>query len=304
MNDITKYHVIDLRSSREGCRVLLGSLHLPAKDWKDRSLELPPRNHKFSILYSSVDPESATCASMVKERFESDVHLVVDTSNEIISTAFWDSFPSDRICIGGAAGSDIETMIAASEMKLWRPSSFVYVFLDSLNKWREGGSTSSLRILDIGCGTGRNAIYISQALHSSLIVAIDNRRSMIEKAEKFVQRNKAESQVTCKIADIDGFIESSTDKNELFDVALFMRFVHKGALTKIRKVMKPKGIIVVEAFHTLSLHPSDDSQKIKEGEVAEILRKSQPSGDVTLLFEKVFEIEDSRPVLCVACSVD
>jgi SAM-dependent methyltransferase len=299
-----QHPVIDLRSSREGCRVLLGSLHLPAKDWNDRSLELPPRNHKFSIFYSSDDLESTTCASMVKERFDADVDSVFDVNNE---SAFWEKVPSDLICIGGAPGSDVELKIATYEKRLWQPSSFIYVFLDSLNEWREKlmwSSTSNLRILDAGSGTGRNAVFIAQSLQSSHITAIDNRRSMIEKAEKFIRRNKVDNQITCKIADIDDFIRSSSDVEEdLFDVAIFMRFVHKKALSRIRRIMKPTGIIIVEAFHISSIHPSDEDQKIKEGEVQALL-KNQSGQDVTLLIEKVLEIEDKRPVVCVVCSLN
>jgi hypothetical protein len=67
--------------------------------------------------------------------------------------------------------------------------------------------------------------------------------------------------------------------------------------------MKPTGIIIVEAFHISSIHPSDEDQKIKEGEVQALL-KNQSGQDVTLLFEKVLEIEDKRPVVCVVCSLN
>lgn len=296
------YPVIDIRHSRDGNPVLIGSLHLPAKEWSDRSLELPPRKHKFSILFSSKDEESVVCAAMIKDRFGTDVAFSINTDDKIESELFWASFPTDLITIGGPPGSEIELSLSTKEQRLWQPSSFLHEFLDSFKMWT-GSSTIDNRpyhILDAGCGTGRNAIFLAQSIASSIIVAIDNRRSMIEKAEKFTTRCEVKDQVQCKIADIDEYIVSfSNSNNHLFDIVLFMRFVHKSALSKIHTLLQRDGIVVVEGFHVSSPHPTDDNQKIKEGEVSQILRNS--CKDVIVLLEKIIEIEDMRPVLVVVC---
>jgi len=296
------FPVVDIRQSQEGNRVLIGSLHLPAKDWSDRSLELPPRKHKFSILFSSKDEVSVVCAAMIKDRFGTDVAFSINTDDEIESELFWASFPSDLITVGGPPGSEIELSLSKKEQRLWQPSSFLHEFLDSFEIWTGSSQIDNRKchILDAGCGTGRNAIFLAQSIVSSKIVAIDNRRSMIEKAEKFITRCKVKDQVQCTIADIDEYINSfSNSNNHLFDIVLFMRFVHKSALSKIHTLLQRDGIVVVEGFHVSSPHPTDDNQKIKEGEVSQILRNS--GKEVTVLLEKITEIEDMRPVLVVVC---
>jgi len=296
--------VIDLRRSRDGNRVLIGSLHLPAEEWSDRSLELPPRKHKFSILFSSKDEESLVCAAMIKDHFGADVAFSIDIDDEIESELFWASFPTNLITIGGSLGSEIELFLSTKEQRLWQPSSFLHEFLESFEMWTASSQIQNrqFHILDAGCGTGRNAIFLAQSILSSIIVAVDNRRSMIEKAEKFVKRSKVKDQVQCKIADIDEFIDSFSNSNDfLFDAVLFMRFVHKSALCRIHTLLKLDGIVIVEGFHVSSPHPVDDNQKIKEGEVPQILRNS--GKDVIILLEKIIEIEDKRPVLLVVCKL-
>lgn len=325
---LTPAPVVDLRgaAARAGRRALLGALHLPAADWADRSMEFLPRWRPFALIVSRRDAASERRARLVAEHFGAPLE-VVDADAELDAgggdeaaagaAAAFEAFvaraPPERVIVAGEAAADAED--ARRQPRLWEPSPLLQVLLERRAEWLAAGT---LRVLDAGCGTARNAVFLALALADAHVVAVDNRRAMVEKAAKFVARSgvsdtAARGAVEVVLGDIVGFIDDAAtarggseagggheSTEPRFDAVLFMRFTHKAAIARAPSLLRRGrgGVIVVEGFHVSARHPTEREQLLEEGEVAELLR-SADRAEVETLLEQRAEAEDGRPMLHV-----
>lgn len=100
---------------------------------------------------------------------------------------------------------------------------------------------SSSRILDIGCGTGQTAAFISNHYHCH-VSAIENNKVMLEKAkERF-------SSVSMPVTIMEGKAETLPFEDNYFDFILsesVISFTQQPlALTELKRVLKPNGILL------------------------------------------------------------
>ena len=97
------------------------------------------------------------------------------------------------------------------------------------------------KVLDIGCGTGRTACYISKK-YGCQVTGLDRHPLMIEKANRRSQRNN------CTAGFIQGDALSMPFQDNDFDVvlaeslAVFLPI--KPLLSECRRILKPEGLMV------------------------------------------------------------
>jgi SAM-dependent methyltransferase len=293
---------------------------------------------------------------------DADAFAAASAASAAAAAAAFEAFlaraPPERVRVVGAPGVAAED--ARHQPRLWRPSPLLEAALEQRGGWladaaaRAGAgagvgagaaAAAPLRVLDAGCGTARNAVFLALRLAGATVVAVDNRRAMIEKAAKFAARSGCGAgAVECVEADICAFINAAlarrgdaagvdadvgavagartaTDADpgaattaeadtgakagadaELFDVALFIRFTHKAAFERLPRLLRRDALVAAEAFHTSAAHPSDRSQQLAEGELAELLSASGRAAVETVL-ERLASAEDGRPLLQSVCRV-
>jgi S-adenosylmethionine-diacylgycerolhomoserine-N-methlytransferase len=83
-------------------------------------------------------------------------------------------------------------------------------------------------VLEIGCGTARNLLCITQLYPTARCFGVDVSSAMLETARASIARRGAEAQVQVALADATGF-----DPQSLFGVARFDRVVISYALSMI-----------------------------------------------------------------------
>ena len=106
------------------------------------------------------------------------------------------------------------------------------------------------RVLDMGMGEGRNAVFLATKGHQ--VIGIDISSVAVEKANALAQEHSTE---------IKGVVASLDDyqiKNESFDVILSFYYVDRNLIEKMKKWLRPGGLIFYEA-HTV--------EKLKEGKL-------------------------------------
>ena len=101
-------------------------------------------------------------------------------------------------------------------------------------------------IVDIGCGTGRNTLYL--ASKNFEITAIDNSPKAITKLKSKLKEIKPTLKVDTKQSDMTKL----PFKNNSFDIAMAWRIFHlgkkefrKSAIKEMYRVLKPKGYAIV-----------------------------------------------------------
>lgn len=269
-------------------------MHIPASSYADRSLEFPPRNNPLILLVDT----SSLCQNLlehIRTNFltEDIVKVLEDTPDEALWLSPESIIPREAIVQNTPYPLDIQP-------QLWKASPLIEQLCSPTlwkewieSRWRPGKIPPCIRILDAGCGTGRNAIYTVQELLNSsrctlsststnqfplFICGIDNRRAMIEKAVKFVQRKNMESFIQFIQYDIDKYYRqfrttnsslispSATEKNEpsivtavgntlppstptspllpfpyseQYSLFFFIRFTHKAAIAQSIYLMNP-----------------------------------------------------------------
>jgi cyclopropane fatty-acyl-phospholipid synthase-like methyltransferase len=119
-------------------------------------------------------------------------------------------------------------------------------------------NNEKIDILDIGCGEGKDDLYLAQSIINRRIVAIDPSRKAIHKARVTLSGEKDVEFHTI------GFKE--LDENDQFDVILlsgvyhFFKKVDRGLFReKIKKILKPNG------WFFLSTLSSNDTQYYDKG---------------------------------------
>ena len=106
---------------------------------------------------------------------------------------------------------------------------------------KNGKEKVKIRVLDIGCGTGKLSIYLSEKTGCN-VTGIDPGRESIEKAQKNSPSGKIEFEVQ--------FAEEMTFANSTFDFVVSLKALHemadpREALGESNRVLKARGRILV-----------------------------------------------------------
>jgi SAM-dependent methyltransferase len=274
----------------------------------------------------SGDPAAAAAAA---------AEAAAAAAERALSRAFWALAPRESVVLGDGCGPG-EAALRASEPQLWRPSPMLEAIAGRLAAWLTPAETR-LHVLDAGCGTGRNAVFLAERLGAvAHIVAVDNRREIVERLSSFAARRgiggerllTVAAEVGKFVADLaddlgggdagdagDSQGSSSSSNGERgcvgtlgndLNVALFMRFCHKAAISALAALVRKRGgsrpmLVVVEGFHVTATHPSARGQQFDEGEVAALL--AVPGLRVDTLLEERGQAEDGRPLLLAVARI-
>lgn len=164
--------VVDLRGESADRPPVPGSLVVsPPSSWQDFSMELPPRGVYFRVLYDPDSPESAGPAAAFVAQF---TPWALATRSD--DGAFW-----------------LDVSSAGASARMWRPGPLAEVLAARLPEWL-GDSESAhppppapLRVLDVGSGTGRNAVFLALEAGCAC-TCVDNRRVLVDKCARFAAR--------------------------------------------------------------------------------------------------------------------
>lgn len=140
-------------------------------------------------------------------------------------------------------------------------------------------NNSKLRILDVGCGTGRHIFYLADQLSGAKIIGIDNSPSALKLAKNVLVELNLTGRVRLLKIDIDQDI-SQLGK---FDIIIATLVIHHGyskditkRIQKLSSLLKPGGLFVFSA-------PSTKDPRFRTGYRAEAKMKigtAQEDGDL------------------------
>jgi SAM-dependent methyltransferase len=136
---------------------------------------------------------------------------------------------------------------------------------------RRGSLSQHLRALDLGCGSGREAVYL--AAQGWQVVAVDRLPEALQRGRDLQRRYAPDSppiQWVC--ADLE---KSDWQPDGKFDCALLFYFYARGLITRACAWLKPGGALLVEAFtETHRAHfgkPASDRRVAYAGELPTLL---------------------------------
>ncbi len=333
--------LIDVRSVyREDSRRVTSSVCIPAESIRSRWQEFPPRCTPFALLVDS----SPACrwivdALLAADVMKLDLRAVLHEKDEV----FWSSIPARLI------STHPEQSLNAC-VRLWKPGMLAEKLASYWHFWGLPSHGSRAALLDVGCGQGRNAVYLLQELGESSdvsasghwlmrgvpidVVALDKRRHLAVRTASFsatvtdalvllegqvvaASKNNSQQSLYALTAMADDFILSALTEARicpiyLFDVVLFARntvkrcFANSVSLLCARAASRRGGaFLAVESFHASASHPEKASQKLAEGELADIVKRQLDTrlwGVDTVMESLVFS-EDQRPMLLTVVRV-
>lgn len=118
---------------------------------------------------------------------------------------------------------------------------------------------SSLRILDVGMGEGRNAVFLARKGHQ--VVGVDISPVAIQKAKQLARESGVR---------IETVVSSMAKYNPgpgSFDAIICYYYVDKEIHSKFMEWLRPGGILMYEAFTKRQSRGRDSSYMLEDGEI-------------------------------------
>jgi SAM-dependent methyltransferase len=227
--------LIDLRSEAEFLRGHFpGAVNFPWEQLPGRAHELAPKDAALGVAHS--DPQRAHDAAEWLGRRGHHVEIV----------------PLDPLQLN-------ET--GHGQVRLWQPNPFLVEAME-----RIGPPTRDRRALDVACGSGRDAAYLTLAGWN--VLAVDILPDAIQRARDLAQRSGV------KIATEQWDLEAAASLPPgQFDLVVVFRYLHRPLFGALREAVAAGGYIVYETFHGKTLEtvrpPRNPSHLLETGELAE-----------------------------------
>ncbi|KUJ71978.1 methyltransferase [Thiomicrospira sp. WB1] len=133
--------------------------------------------------------------------------------------------------------------------RLWQPSEGVRAFVEEDLPAALGDPTGSMTALDIGCGGGRDSVYL--ATHGWQVTAVENQSRVLERALT-LEAGQRLTQPQCFVA-VDWQCQDITDPDAScwqaeYDLILAVRFLERSLWPHIRQSLRPGGFVLFETF--------------------------------------------------------
>jgi len=125
------------------------------------------------------------------------------------------------------------------------------------------------RALDLGCGAGRNTIYLAQNGFS--VDALDIAQIALDALHVELEKQDLLEKVNIKLTDLDKF---EAEKNS-YDLALMCNFLDRKLIEKVKQTLSKDGIFIVETYMIDENNEKKDSNQdylLKENELQQIFK--------------------------------
>lgn len=146
--------------------------------------------------------------------------------------------------------------------------------------------TTEMHVLDMGCGGGRDAIFLAMQGHH--VTAIDNKKQVIQRAESFAENYQL--QIDWRCCDLN---HPNCLPEQSFDLIVTVRYLNRTLFDWIKKHLKPGGFVLfqtfvegVEKFDS----PKNPNFILKKGELA------QTFSEFEKIVDRIELLSDRRPV--------
>lgn len=236
--------LLDLRPADDFRRVALrGSTSVPLGELPQRWLELPPRERSFALL---VPPGSTLdLPTRSGETHKWTLTHVFESSN-----ALWEAAAELKLS---------ETPGDFPGPPLWSPCPLLAEHLPDIERrvplLQAGGTQPSsstppppLRCLDVGCGAGRDTVYLASRGH--LVRSLDVRSAQLERLAGFAERSGYAGNISCEKVNLrdSAAAAAALRPGAGCDLAVVVRFLHRPLLAQLAQHIRPGGCLVYEHF--------------------------------------------------------
>jgi SAM-dependent methyltransferase len=208
--DLLDLRLLDVRPQEEFTRAHIpDAASIPCDQLEDRGHELPRERDRLLVVAADAS-EAAAVASSLREPGGPTSAVVADRV-----TAWpgpWETGPPRRV--------------------LWEPSPTVRAWAARL---------PAGRVLDLGCGSGRDAAYLAVAGHD--VLAVDRLPEALARAETLARRVGA----AIRTVRMDLRRERPPAEGG-FDLVLMVRYLERDLLPWVAQTLRPGGCFILEAF--------------------------------------------------------
>jgi SAM-dependent methyltransferase len=205
-----EFQILDVRSDQAfGMRHVPGSSSIPSSQIASRVFELPPK-WRHLVVVSDQPEEARALAGQLRERGWLGAVALVESLDGWPGP--WENGPSRRM--------------------LWEPTAMVRRWAPLIPRGK---------VLDLGCGSGRDAIYLAMLGHE--VTAIDVLPDALEMAERLAARMG----VSIRTLEMD-LRKETPPLDEQFDAILMVRFLRRDLFPWIAERLRPGGFFLLETF--------------------------------------------------------
>jgi tellurite methyltransferase len=236
--------------------------HIPLAELEQRTHELPPPSREVWVVADSWDAYHALGWLHARGR-----------RARLVSAPPPDADPAARYRLW-TPNAWLETVLYAWETATqaeFRIAPLLQVPPASRGEPRGGSLSQHLRALDLGCGSGREAVYL--AAQGWQVVAVDRLPEALQRGRDLQRRYAPESlPIHWVCADLE---RSDWQPDGKFDCALLFYFYARGLIRRACAWLKPGGALLVEAFtetHRARFgKPAADRRVVQSGELPSLL---------------------------------
>jgi SAM-dependent methyltransferase len=123
------------------------------------------------------------------------------------------------------------------------------------------------RVLDLACGEGRHSL--AAAALGARVTAVDRDEARLDTAKELAENNGLS--IEWRIADL----EETWPELGCFDAVLVFNYLDRARMPRVREVIAPGGILIMESFLTaqreLGWGPTSDDHLLRPGELARLV---------------------------------
>jgi len=289
-------HCLDLRSSEDYATAhLIPSTSIPLSTLEQRFSQLPPRTSHTSFLLLT-EPNAQfndiPVSALLRSR---GWNLTGVIELPVHADQFWNHARDLNVLGTGSQGAEL----------LFLPSPIVGAW----STWIEDSllriGRDEARVLDIGCGSGRDLGFLANRQFPWKITGVDNWKKALERAEVMVtsiNSGRLENLVHAEVNEDSGeIIPCTPDCNRrlprhIFDLVIIIRFFPKELFSSIHRYVREGGYLLFSHFTDplpgRSYENPPPNKRVRPVEVEELLLES--SRDWKILQAEYSECEDGR----------
>lgn len=226
--------ILDVRPAQAfSLRHIPEAVSIPASEITSRVYELPPKWRYLIVLSDQPEDAARTVETLCERGWRRAVPLMESVHGW---PGPWESGPARRT--------------------LWEPTPVVRRWAPCLNRGR---------VLDLGCGSGRNAVFLAMLGHE--VTALDLLPDALAMAEQLAARMGVS--ITTRQMDLR---KERPPAHGGFDTILMIRFLERSLFPWMMDVLRPGGTLILETFTREQCFPGAPRKKARTLRPQEALR--------------------------------